>query len=114
MPNKALAVLAPLSLALLAGPALAAPQVVATIKPLHALVAGVMEGVATPQLLIEGAARPHGFSMRPSDAAKLERADMVFWIGEDLETFLEGPLDTLAGDATKVEMMAVEGMTLLP
>ena len=114
MPNKALAALAPLSLALLAGPALAAPQVVATIKPLHALVAGVMEGVATPQLLIEGAASPHGFSMRPSDAAKLESADMVFWIGEGLETFLEGPLDTLAGDATKVEMMAVEGMTLLP
>src|SRR5690606_37954675 len=114
MPNKALAALAPLTLALLAGPALAAPQVVASIKPLHSLVAGVMEGVATPQLLIEGAASPHGFSMRPSDAAMLESADIVFWIGEGLETFLEGPLETLAADVTSVEMMAVEGIDLLP
>lgn len=114
MPNKALGVLFPATLALLAGPALAAPQVVATIKPLHSLVAGVMEGVGAPQLLVEGAASPHGFSMRPSDAAKLEGADLVFWIGEGLETFLDGPLDTLAADATAVEMMAVEGIEVLP
>lgn len=114
MPNKALALLTPVTLALLAGPAFAAPQVVATIKPLHSLVAGVMEGVGEPQLLIEGAASPHGFSMRPSDAAKLESAEIVFWIGEGMETFLDGPLDTLASDAAKVEMMDVEGMSILP
>lgn len=115
MPNKVLCALAPAIAALLsATPALAAPQVVATIKPLHSLVSGVMEGVGEPQLLIEGAASPHGFSMRPSDAAKLESAEIVFWIGEGMETFLAGPLDTLAADATQVEMMAVEGISILP
>ena len=84
MPNKAFALLVPAVAALLvATPALAAPNVVATIKPLHSLVAGVMEGVGTPELLIEGAASPHGFSLRPSDAGKLESADLVFWIGEE-------------------------------
>lgn len=113
MPNKALALLAPAAIALFAAtPALAAPNVVATIKPLHSLVAGVMEGVGTPELLIEGAASPHGFSLRPSDAGKLESADLVFWIGEDLETFLNGPLDTLSAGATKVEMMNIEGMII--
>lgn len=113
MPNKALALLAPAAIALFAAtPALAAPNVVATIKPLHSLVAGVMEGVGTPELLIEGAASPHGFSLRPSDAGKLESADLVFWIGEDLETFLDGPLDTLSAGATKVEMMNIEGMNI--
>ncbi|AEQ53908.1 zinc ABC transporter substrate-binding protein ZnuA [Pelagibacterium halotolerans] len=114
MPNKAVALLAPAAVALFAAaPALAAPNVVATIKPLHSLVAGVMDGVGAPELLIEGAASPHGFSLRPSDAGKLESADLVFWIGEDLETFLDGPLDTLAADATKIEMMDVEGMNIL-
>ncbi|WP_417584071.1 zinc ABC transporter substrate-binding protein ZnuA [Pelagibacterium sp.] len=114
MPNKAFALLAPVAVALFAAsPALAAPNVVATIKPLHSLVAGVMDGVGTPELLIEGAASPHGFSLRPSDAGKLEGADLVFWIGEDLETFLDGPLETLSANATKVEMMDIEGMTIL-
>jgi zinc transport system substrate-binding protein len=93
-----------------ASPALAAPSVVATIKPLHSLVAGVMDGVGTPELLVEGAASPHGFSLRPSDAGKLEGADIVFWIGQDLETFLTGPLATLAADARVVEMMDVDGI----
>ena len=115
MPHKALYVLAPATFALLsAAPALAAPQVVATIKPLHSLVSSVMDGVGEPQLLIEGAASPHGFSMRPSDAAKLESAEIVFWIGEGMETFLAGPLSTLAADATQVEMMAVDGISILP
>lgn len=114
MPNKAFALLVPAVAALLvATPALAAPNVVATIKPLHSLVAGVMEGVGTPELLIEGAASPHGFSLRPSDAGKLESADLVFWIGEDLETFLDGPLETLSANATKIEMMDTEGMNIL-
>ncbi|RDE09966.1 zinc ABC transporter substrate-binding protein ZnuA [Pelagibacterium lacus] len=115
MAKTMLSLLAPAALALFAaGPALAAPNVVATIKPLHSLVAGVMQGIGTPDLLITGAGSPHTFSMRPSDAARLEGADLVFWIGPDLETFLTGPLDTLAADATKVGMMAVDGMSILP
>lgn len=114
MPKTALTLIAPAAIALLAAsPALAAPNVVATIKPLHSLVAGVMEGVGEPQLLIQGAASPHGFSLRPSDAAALESADLVFWIGEDLETFLSGPLESLASGATAIEMMDVPGMTIL-
>ncbi|MEE8545627.1 MAG: zinc ABC transporter substrate-binding protein, partial [Alphaproteobacteria bacterium] len=53
-------------------PALAeAPRVVVTIKPVHALVAAVMAGLGRPGLLIEGAASPHGYALRPSDARAL-------------------------------------------
>jgi len=97
-----------------ASPALAAPNVVATIKPLHSLVAGVMEGVGEPALLVQGAASAHTYALRPSDAMALENADIVFWIGPELETFLEGPLATLAGNATSVAMMDVDGMDVLP
>jgi zinc transport system substrate-binding protein len=52
-----------------------------------------MEGVGEPDLLVRGAGSPHTYSMRPSEAAMLERADVVFWVGPDLEMFLSGALD---------------------
>jgi zinc transport system substrate-binding protein len=45
-----------------------APRVVASIAPVHALVAGVMQGVGTPDLIVRGYGSPHGYQMRPSDA----------------------------------------------
>lgn len=70
----------------------AAPRVVASIKPVHALVAAVMQGVGTPQLLIGGGANPHMHALRPSEARMLQQADLVFWIGGALENFLVKPL----------------------
>ncbi len=91
-----------------------APRVVASIMPLHSLVAGVMQGVGQPHLLIRGAASPHNLSLRPSDAAALERADLVFWIGPSLETFLERPLHGLAADARVIALSRLAGLRLLP
>lgn len=105
-----------IALVSLAGlPARAAPpSVVATIKPVHSLVAAVMDGVAMPDLLISGAASPHAYSMRPSDARKLQSAGVIFWIGPLMETFLEKPLKTLGSKARIVALEAVPGMTRLP
>jgi zinc transport system substrate-binding protein len=87
--------------------------VVASIKPVHSLVAGVMEGVAEPLLLVEGAGSPHSYAMRPSQAAMLEEAPVVFWVGEGMETFLAEPLQSLASDAGTVALEDAEGLTLL-
>ena len=100
--------------ALLASPAFAAPAVVADIAPVHALAARVMEGVGTPDLLVAPGASPHGYALRPSDARRLQDAGVVFWIGEALTPWLEDAVDTLGAKATVVELMAVEGTTLLP
>lgn len=102
-----------LTTALAGTPALAAPDVVASIKPVHSLVSAVMDGVGTPVLLVEGAASPHGYDLRPSKAAALQDADLVFWVGPDMETFLDGTVATLAADATDVALMAIDGVTLL-
>lgn len=101
-------------LAAFAGPALAAPEVVATIKPIHSLVAAVMQGVGTPVLLVKGAASPHTYSLKPSDAAALQRADIVFWTGHGMEVFLEGAVGSLAPGARLVELSEAPGITLLP
>lgn len=94
--------------------ALAAPQVVVSIKPVHSLVAAIMQGVGEPALIVEGAASPHTYSLKPSNARALENADVVFWVGHGLEAFLEKPLEALAGKATVVELEDAPGLVRLP
>lgn len=103
-----------IALVMLAQAAAAAPKVVVSIKPLHSLVAGVMEGVGAPTLLLSGAASPHVHSLRPSGARALAAADIVFWLGPELEAFLERPLASLAGEARVVRLGALPGLTHPP
>lgn len=106
-----------LSTALLAAGPLAAraevPNVVVSIKPIHSLVAAIMQGVGEPDLIVEGAASPHTYSLKPSNAAALQDADVVFWVGHGLEAFLEKPLEALGGNATVVELDDAPGLEKL-
>lgn len=100
----------------LAGPgqALAAPKVVASILPVQSLVAAVMTGVGTPELIVKGAGSAHSYQMKPSDARTLAAADVIFWVDEGLETFLDAPIEALPKNATVVALAEVPGMKLLP
>ena len=80
-------------------------NVVASVKPIHSLVSGVMEGVGKPDLIVQGSASPHTYSLRPSQARQLEDADLVFWMGHELESFLEQPLEAIATKAHVVELI---------
>lgn len=103
-------ILKPLLLAtsVIAGSSLAARaevNVVASIKPVHSLVAAVMDGVGTPGIIVDGAGSPHTYALKPSQAQMLEKADVVFWIGHEIEAFLEKPLETIAAKATSVSLI---------
>lgn len=89
------------------------PRVVASILPVHSLVAGVMEGAGTPALIVKGTGSAHLYTLRPSGARALERADLVFWVGPTLETFLEKPLKSLSGKASVVALVETPGLELL-
>jgi zinc transport system substrate-binding protein len=102
------------ALGLAATPLAAAPRVVADIAPVHSIIARVMDGAGTPELLMPPGASPHGYALRPSEAARLDAAEIVFWIGPDLTPWLEGPLDALAPGAAHVELARAEGVTVLP
>ena len=93
--------------------AIAEIKVVTTIKPIHSLVSSVMDGVSNPNLIIEGSNSPHNFSLKPSHAKMLEEADIVFWIGEDLEGFMEKPLNSLARNAVQVSFMDLKSIEKL-
>ena len=94
-------------------PANADIKVVASIKPIHSLASYLMNGVAKPDLIVDGYASPHGFAMKPSHAKMLQNADLIFWVGEDLENFLEKPLGSIAKKAEKIELMQVKGLQIL-
>ncbi len=85
-------------------------RVVASIKPVHSLVSAVMAGVGEPYLIIRGASSPHTFTLRPSDAAALEEADIIFLIGDAMETALAGLVDRLAGQTLVVALADAPGL----
>ena len=82
-------------------------QVVTSIKPIHSLASLLMDGIGTPKLIVDGSNSPHNFTLKPSHAKMLQNADLVFWVGEDIETFLEKPLGTVAKKAKKIELMEI-------
>jgi zinc transport system substrate-binding protein len=110
MKAKALALAA---LMTVSAPAVAEPTVVASILPLHSLVANVMESVGTPVLLLKGAGSPHAYALKPSDAQALSDADRVFWVGPALEGFMEKLVEGLP-PGTAIALAGRASITLLP
>ena len=94
-------------------PAKAELKVVTSIKPIHSLASYLMDGIGKPDLIVDGYASPHGFSMKPSHAKMLQNADLIFWVGEDLESFLEKPLSSIAKKAEKIELIEIKGLNVL-
>ena len=88
-------------------------KVVTSIKPIHSLASYIMDGVGSPGLIVDGYNSPHSFQLKPSHAKMLEQADIIFWIGEDLENFLEKPLDTIAKKAEKIELLEIKNIKKL-
>ncbi len=66
----------------------AALKVAVSIAPIHSLVQGVMNGLGSPELLVEGNQSPHAGSLQPSILRNLLTADLVVWVGPQLETSL--------------------------
>jgi zinc transport system substrate-binding protein len=108
-----LALLLALPLAVPRPAAADAPQVATDIPPVHSLVARVMQGVGAPGLVLPPGASPHGYSMRPSEARTLAGADIVIWTGDALTPWLARAIGALAPGAATVELLDIEGTTLL-
>ena len=106
-------ILSILSLLTIFAPANADVKVVTSIKPIHSLASYLMDGVGKPDLIVDGYASPHGFALKPSHAKILQNADLIFWVGEDLESFLEKPLKSIAKKAEKIELMEIKGLNKL-
>ena len=87
-------------------------KVVVSINPIHSLVASVMEGVGTPDLLIKGNKSLHGYQVKPSDAILLESADVIVWIGPTMESTLIDSISNAREGTTVIEVGAMHGLQL--
>ena len=87
-------------------------KVVTTIQPLHSLISNVMGNKGKLDLILEGTASPHSFTLKPSHAKMLENADAIFWIDKDLESFLEKPLKSIPKKAKVIHLMDISGLEI--
>ncbi|MGB1329702.1 MAG: zinc ABC transporter substrate-binding protein, partial [Candidatus Puniceispirillaceae bacterium] len=74
------------------------------------LVSSVMQGVGSPTVIIDGAGSPHTYSLKPSQAKQLQDADLVFWMGDELEPFLRGPIQNIAKNAKSIKLIEARGL----
>lgn len=85
------------------------PKVVTDIQPVQSLAAAVMEGLGTPEVLLDRGASPHSFQMRPSQAAAVASADLVIWIGPELAPWMDAAVDGRPEGAAVLGLLAAEG-----
>lgn len=91
-----------------------APRVQVSIKPVHSIVAGIMEGIGKPHLIVDGQATPYGYKLSDEQLAALSDADMVIWTGAELEPFLAEPLAKLDGKVLSLELLNNRNLKVLP
>jgi len=77
----------------MAAPAHAEVRVLTSIKPLQLIAAAVQDGAGTPDVLLPPGASPHHYALRPSDVRRVGEADLLYWVGPDLEAFLPRVLE---------------------
>ena len=85
-------------------------DVVTSIKPVHSLVSSVMNGVGSPYLILDGASSPHTYSLKPSEARKLQEAKLVFWMGDEIEAFLKEPIKNISDSAEIIKLLNADGL----
>ena len=89
-------------------------RVVVSIKPIHSIVAGLMAGIEQPELLIDGQSTPYDFQLSSEQKKSLEQADMVIWVGPELETSLQQPIADLSSSTTILELLSNSKLKVLP
>ncbi|PCI51528.1 MAG: hypothetical protein COB49_01550 [Alphaproteobacteria bacterium] len=89
-------------------------KVIATIKPLYALVASVMGDKGHLDLMVKGGLDPHIYNLKPSNIRQIHDSDVIFYIGPDLEVFLKRILKRTYRNFTAVPLASQKGIYLIP
>jgi zinc transport system substrate-binding protein len=96
MKRRFLPLLIAVTLLLTAQTGHAKPMVLASLKPL-ALIAQEITGTAADvDTLLPDTASHHDYPLKVSDHARLQKADVILWIGPELESFLQKPIANIA------------------
>ena len=85
-------------------------RLLTSIKPLQLIAAAVQDGVGEPEVLLPPGASPHHYALRPSDVRRVREADLLYWIGPDMEGFLPRVLN--GRDKPDVAVQELPGLSL--
>lgn len=83
--------------------------VVASIKPLGFIASAIADGVTTTEILLPDGASEHDYSLRPSDVKRLQGADLVIWVGPEMEAFMQKSVSQLS-QQKQVELGALSAV----
>ncbi len=86
-------------------------RVVTSIKPIHGLVASIMDGIGQSSLIVKGYESVHDYPLKPSDAQMIEDADFIVWVGPGLETTISAAIFSLQKHGTSLELSEIDGLT---
>lgn len=81
-------------------------RVLTSIKPLQLIAAAVQDGVGSPEVLLPPGVSPHHYVLRPSEVRRIGAAELLYWIGPDLETFLPKVLAGRSRPSVAVQQLA--------
>lgn len=87
-------------------------KIAVSIKPIHSIVASITYGILEPDLILDGNASPHVYSLKPSDAQKMQDADILILVSDELETFLQKPIELYKDNKTIIELINIKGIKL--
>ncbi|MGW7232992.1 zinc ABC transporter substrate-binding protein [Pseudomonas fulva] len=96
---------ASLCLAVASTNAFAEIRVVTSIKPLQLIAAEIQDGVGEPEVLVPAGSSAHSFTLKPSTVRDIQAADIVYWIGPDLESYLAKSLTARSGQTVSIQTL---------
>ncbi|VFP86238.1 zinc ABC transporter substrate-binding protein ZnuA [Candidatus Erwinia haradaeae] len=86
--------------------------IIASIKPIGFIAASIADGITLVKILLPEGASVHHYALRPSDMKRLREADLVVWVGPDMESFMKKPLEKLLIQNT-IEISKLPGVQSL-
>lgn len=109
-------IVAPLFVLLLSTPLLADKplNVVTTIKPIHSILAGLLKGTQPPTLLIDDQQLPYNYQLNETQKESIHGADLLVWVGPELEKFMLEPVERLSQQTTVLTLLDNEEIKVLP
>lgn len=80
--------------------------VISSVRPIGFITEAIASGVTNTDILLPDGASPHTYSLKPSDLVKIKNADLIIWVGEDMEVFMPTVLKNV-DEQKQIELMDV-------
>ncbi|MBL4819802.1 MAG: zinc ABC transporter substrate-binding protein [Gammaproteobacteria bacterium] len=89
-------------------------NVVVTIKPLQLIAQSIIGDAGSVKVLMAPGNSPHHYSLSPSDRIAMESADLIVYVGEELETQLDSVMGQIGSRKNVLKLLDLETLVKIP